>query len=103
MASQVVAPSTFSAVTISGARAAGSRRMSIVADRIGALAGLLDQFPGVRDELARDRIVGIFAVDQISDVRRYRDRVARGDPFEIGQISRRRKAVGDQLGGLPQR
>ena len=82
---------------------AGDRRMGVVTDRIGALAGLFDQFPDVRDELACDRVVGIFAVDQISDIGRHRDRIARGDAFEIGNIRRRRKATGDQLGGLPQR
>src|SRR5260221_8690639 len=81
---------------------AGARRMGIVADWIGALAGQLDQFPRVRNELPRDRIVGIFAVDQRYDIRGHGDRVARGDPFETGKISRGRKATGDEFGRPPQ-
>ena len=82
---------------------AGDRRMGVVADRIGVFAGLLHQFQRIRNELPRDRIVGILGIDQGGDVRRHRDRVARGDPFEIGQIGRRRQPAIDQFGRLPQR
>src|SRR5439155_6724602 len=81
---------------------AGDGRMHVVADRIGALAGPLHQLPGIRNELSRDRVVGIFRVDQRGNVRRYRHRIARGDGFESGKIIRRRKAVGDEFGGPPQ-
>ena len=81
----------------------GNRRMRIIADRIGVLAGLLDQFRGARNELPRDRIVGIVGIDQRGDVGRHRDRIARGDLFEIGERGRRRKAAFDEFGGLAQR
>ena len=53
------------------------RRMRVVPDRIGALAGLRRQFIRVRDILPRDRIVGIGGIDQRSHLRRDRDRVTR--------------------------
>ena len=82
---------------------AGDRRMRVIADRIGVFAWRVHQFLRARDELPRDRIVGIVRVDQGGDIRRHRDRIARGDPFEIGKIGCRRKPALDQLGGLPQR
>ena len=82
---------------------AGDRRMRVVADRIGVFAGRVHQFQRARNELPRDRIVGIFAIDQAGDLGRHGDRIARGDPFEIGEIGRRRKPALDQFGRLPQR
>ena len=82
---------------------AGHRRMRVVADRIGVLARCAHQFERARNELPRDRVVGVFGVDQLGDVRRHRDGVARGDPFEIGKIGRLRQPALDQFGGLPQR
>ena len=38
--------------------------MRVIADRIGALVGLHDQFLGARNVLPRDRIKGIVGVDQ---------------------------------------
>jgi hypothetical protein len=81
---------------------AGDRRMAVIADRIGILAWLGDQFRGARNELTRDRIVGIAGVDQRGHVRRHRHRIAFRDLFQIGQSNRRRKAAGEQLGGLAQ-
>ena len=43
---------------------AGDRRMRVVADRIGVFAWRAHQFQRARNELPRDRIVGVFAVDQ---------------------------------------
>jgi hypothetical protein len=77
--------------------------MRVIADRIGVLAGLLDQFGGIRDELPRDRIVGIVRIDQRGDIGCHRNRVARGDFLEIGERRCRRKASFDELGGLAQR
>ena len=82
---------------------AGDRRMRVIADRIGILARLRHQFLGARNELPRDRIVGIIGVDQRGDVRRHRHRIARRDLFQIGKIGRRRQAAGDQFSGLAQR
>ena len=77
--------------------------MRVIADRIGILARLGHQFLGARNELSRDRIVGIAGIDQGGDVRRHRHRIARRDLFKIGKISRRRQAMGDQLSGFAQR
>ena len=77
--------------------------MCVVADRIGALAWFTHQFQCAWNELPRDRVLGIVGVDQRGDVRRYRNRVARSDPFEIGERLGRRQAAGDQFGRLPQR
>ena len=77
---------------------AGDRRMRVIADRIGVLARLRRQFLGARNELPRDRIVGIVGVDQRGDVGRDRDRIARRDLFQIGKLRRRRQAARDQFG-----
>jgi hypothetical protein len=79
----------------------GNRRMCIIADRIGALTGFTHQFQRARNELARNWVVGIFGVDQRGDVGRHRDGVARGNPFEIGECVRGRKAAGDEFRRLP--
>ena len=79
---------------------AGNRRMRVIADRIGALARLAHQFLRARNELPRDRIVGIIGIDQRGDIGRHRDGVARGDLFQIGERGRGRKAAGDQFGRL---
>ena len=60
------------------------------------------KFVGRRNELPRDRIVGIVGIDQGRDIRRHRDRIARRDLFEIGKIGRPAQAHGHQFGGLPQ-
>ena len=79
------------------------RRMRVIADRIGALARLRGQFLGARDELPRDRIVGIVGIDQRGDVRRDRDRIARRDPLQIGQLLRRARGHGaTSSAGSPQ-
>ena len=80
-----------------------NRRMRVVADRIGVFAGRAHQFQRARNELPRDRIVGVFGVDQAGDIRRHGDRIARGDPFEVGEIGRLRQPALDEIGGLPQR
>ena len=76
---------------------AGDRRMHVIADRIGALAFAAHQLQGVRNELPRDRVVGIVGVDQRRDVRRDGHRITRGNFFQIGQISGGRQAVGDEI------
>ena len=81
---------------------AGDWRMGVIADRIGILVSLSDQFLGARNELACDRIVGIPGVDQRGEVRRHRYRIACRDLFQIREINRRHKAASDQLGGLAQ-
>ena len=82
---------------------AGNRRMGVIADRIGVFAGLCTSSSTFRNELPRDRVVGILGIDQRGDVGRHRDRVARGDALEIGQIGARREPAIDQFGRLPQR
>ena len=77
--------------------------MRVIADRVGAFAGLLLQFKGVRDELPRDRIVGVLAIDQRGDLRGHRNGVARGNPLEIGKVSGLGQPALDQFGRLPQR
>ena len=75
------------------------RALQIVADRIGALGGIDDQFAAVGDELARDRVGGIGGVDQRGERRRHRDRVARADRGELGRAARVDEARRDQRGG----
>ena len=53
--------------------------------------------------MPRDRIIRVFSVDQAGDIRRHGDGIARGDPFEVGEIGRLRQPALDELGGLPQR
>jgi hypothetical protein len=81
---------------------AGDRRMVVIADRIRILAWLSDQFLGARNELTRNRIVGIPGIDQRGHVSGHRYRIAGRDLFQIGEINAGRKAAGDQLGGLAQ-
>jgi hypothetical protein len=50
-----------------------------------------------------DRIVGVFGVDQIGDIRRHGDGVARSDPFEAGEVGSLCQPALDELGELPQR
>ncbi len=80
----------------------GNRRMAVIADRIGVLAGPRQQFLGARNELARDGIVGITRVDQRGDVGRYRHRIARRDLFHIRKPPRGRQTVGDEFGWFAQ-
>ena len=77
--------------------------MRVVADRIGVFARRAHQFQRARNELPRDRIVRIFSVDQAGDIGRHGDGIARGDPFEVGEIGSLRQPALDELGGLPQR
>jgi hypothetical protein len=53
--------------------------------------------------LPRDRVVGVFGVDQADDIGRHGDGIACGDPFEISEIGSLRQPALDELGGLPQR
>ena len=76
--------------------------MRVIADRIGALVRLHDQFLGAWNELPRDRIVGIVGVDQGGDIRRHRHRVACRDLLQIGEILDRDQALVDQFRGLAQ-
>ena len=61
------------------------------------------QFLGARNELPRDRIVGIVGVDQGGDVRRHGNGIARRDLFQVGKICDGGQAVGNQLDGIAQR
>ena len=76
--------------------------MRIVADRIGAFAWLCDQLGGRRNELPRDGVVRIIGIDQPGNVWRHRDRIARSDPLEIGEIDRAREPAGDEFARLAQ-
>jgi hypothetical protein len=72
-------------------------RMSAIADRVGALVGLALQLICGRNELPRDRVVGVGGIDQACDIGRDRDGVAGGDVFQTGQIGGSRQPVADQL------
>ena len=82
---------------------AGHRRMRIVTDRVGVLAGRCHQFLRARNELSRDGIGGIVRLDQRGDLRRHGDGITRGDPLQLGQRGRRHKPARHQLGRLAQR
>ena len=82
---------------------AGDRRMRVIADRIGVLARRATNSSALGMNCRAIGSSGSSGVDQRGDVRRHRDRIARGDLFQIGKSRRGRKAVGDQLGGLAQR
>ena len=60
-------------------------------------SGVVVELGDVGHELARDRIVRIGAVDQRGNLRRDRDRIARGDAREVGELLRRREAGRDQF------
>ena len=81
---------------------AGDRRMGVVADRIGTFASAGHQLTGCRDELPRDRVVGIVGVDQTGNIGRHSYRVAACDLLQIAKGCGRRQPVGDQLGRLAQ-
>jgi len=72
---------------------AGDRRMRMVADGIRIFVFSDRQFRRRRNELPRDRIVGVIGVDQCGDIRRYRDRIARANLLQIGKISRRGQSM----------
>jgi hypothetical protein len=61
----------------------GQRRMRVIPDGIDELLQRRNSLADVRDELSRDRIVWIVAIDQPRDFRSNRDAVARGDVSEI--------------------
>jgi len=61
----------------------GQRRMRVIADRIVQLLRRRNSLADVGDELSRDRIVSVVAIDQPRDFRSNRDAVARGDVSEI--------------------
>ena len=65
-------------------------RMRVIADWIGILAWDAHQLLNGWDELSRDRIIRIARVDQRSNVRRHRDRIARSDLFQLRKRSERR-------------
>jgi hypothetical protein len=67
---------------------AGNRRIGLVADGIGAFLWRCDQFRFGRNELARDGIERIGAVDQIGNRIGDRDRIARGEGREGGNALR---------------
>ena len=61
-------------------------RMRVVADRIGVFRLMCSPIRARSEWVPRDRIVGVFRVDQAGDIRRHGDGIARGDPFEVGEI-----------------
>ena len=72
----------------------GHRRVGGVADRIRALLGLGDAFPGDGNELSADRVVRVIGVDQLGHVGRDRYGVARDHGAQGLGVE-----VGDQPGG----
>ena len=60
------------------------RAVRIVADRVGHLLGPASSSAAIGHELARDRIARIGGIDELGDVGGQRQRIARGDRFELG-------------------
>ena len=79
------------------------RAVGVVADRIGALLRPRVELGRVRHELARDRIVRIGRIDELDDLRGERQRIAGGDPFELGPAVRRGEPGCDQVVGAAER
>ncbi len=77
-------------------------RVAVVPDRIGDFGRRCVELRFVRDELARDRVVGAAGIDQLADVRCDRDGVARGnrvqvcDPLRLDQVRVRQLFGGSQ-------
>jgi len=69
----------------------------LVADRVSELVRLRVELGPVRDELAADRITRIGRINQLGDVGRHRQRIARGHRLELGAAFRRGEPRGDQL------
>ena len=69
------------------------RAMSIVADRIEQFFGPMLEFIRRGNELARDRVMRIVAIDQVRQSWRQRDRVARRHRVQRGALFGRRKSV----------
>ena len=77
------------------------RALQRVADRVGDLGRVADEFARVRQILAGDRIVGIARRDQARHGRRQRDRVARRDGRRLVAAFGRDQPGGDEIfGGL---
>ena len=70
-----------------------------IADRVFALLRARKQFGQIGDELARDRVARIRAIDQPGDRRRNADGVALRDRLDLGPPRRRRKTRVDEVGG----
>jgi hypothetical protein len=66
-------------------------------------ARLRHQLVRARDELPRNGVGRIIGIDQCRDLRRHRDRIARGDLLEQRKIGLARQTMVDQLFGLAQR
>src|SRR5690348_4221334 len=77
--------------------------MCIIADRVGVLARINRELLLARNELARDRIGRIVAIDQVRYLGRHGDRVARRYPLQFGKIGRGREAMRDEFGRIAER
>ena len=76
---------------------AGDRAERIIADRVGALGRLGLKLRRIGDELARDRIGRIGAIDQFGHRRRDRDRIARRHLRQCLDLARRHQTGIAQL------
>ena len=60
------------------------RAVGVVADRVGHLLGPAVELGPIGNELACDRVARIGGIDQLGDVGGQRQRIARGDRFDLG-------------------
>ena len=68
------------------------RTLGVVANRVVALGGIADELTRIGHELTRNRIGGIFGLDELGQRRGEPDRVAPGDGFELSKPLRRGKS-----------
>ena len=68
-------------------------RVRVVADGVGTLIGVFDQFVGARHILGGNRVRRIIHVDQRTDRRRQRNGVARGNGVEGCRLFRADEAI----------
>ncbi len=73
------------------------RAVRVIADRIAALLRLFVEFPPVRHELLRDRVMRVGRIDQFGHRRRDGDGIAGGD------VGERREPVMVRQIGVDQR
>ena len=62
---------------------AAQRALQSVADRIVKFVRGARKLARVGEELSRDRVVGIVAIDQCRERRRHRDRIPAGDSLKL--------------------
>jgi hypothetical protein len=78
------------------------RAVGVIPDRIGRFLRGAVELGRIGNELRRDRVMPIGRIDERRQVRRQRDGIARGHPFELGEPLGRRQPGRHKIRGAAQ-